>query len=167
MAGQQPPPQIAGAIDLAALRDQKAEADRMLQQFADLAMTRGEHFYRNVRDTEDIEESFGLGYTVALQNFIDLTTGGGIDVDPRGFAVLATLAWAEIRGMLWASAVAYENAGEVNDDLAAAFVVASNAGHHHHSRLVRLRDNIGQALRRAGMRVADAMPPTPPWAGRN
>lgn len=141
-----------GIVDLGALAHPQSK-DEHLAGIVTLAQANPEAF-QHVRDTEDIEDAFVQGYSLALASFVGITTGGMVTVPEDVLMRCALLAYVDQRGMLWTSALAStqppieEGQLEFDPDLVVAYLTARKANEVAEQMLNQVRDKVSAILHR-------------------
>jgi len=140
-----------GVVDLANLKATTSH-DEHLAGIIQMAQANPDA-YRYVIDDSLIEEAFTLGYVRALASFVELTAGG-VQVPEGVLRQVAYLAYVDLRGMFWVSAMA-STTEPPEEDLVMAYYTARKATEAAEGCLASIRDTLAKLVtRRAESEVA-------------
>lgn len=141
-----------GIIDLGALAHPDTK-DEHLAGIIMLALANAEA-YRSVVDDETVEEAFVLGHSRALASFIALTTGGMVTVPEDVLMQTAYMAYVDVRGQLWVSAMASiltppeDGSLDFDTDLVVAYLTARKATEVAEASMANIRDKCAAIVNR-------------------
>lgn len=146
------PPPPGGVIDLSTLKNKHHEnpdtPNEHLAGILQIACSLPPEHFTNIDGTPEQHEAFVQGYVTSLHQFIDLTTGGLVNIDQSVYQQLANVAWMDHLGMLAVYQLAnIERKG--TPTLIEAYNAARKVSEHHTAGLAHLRDQIAAAMNTA------------------